>query len=262
MVSLLLERGADPRCQNCLAWHMAAQSADEDGVLILKLLLNHIDINHVHAEYGTALNAAIEVWELTDIGLRNGEDRHQLCCEKVRWLLERGADADIMGGRFGFALQTACAAEYKPWPASELKYDVDYACIKTKLLLEQRPNINVNARGGIFGTALQAASYSGQTASIRLLLDKKADCNLRGGKYGSPLNAAIISGYWDIVEILLKAGAKPDCRLQEEPDEEWLQRVREEDGRGAFERYMKFWEVQSASGGQQGYKNIQPLDNT
>lgn len=241
LVSLLLERGADPRRQSCLAWHMAARSRHQDAVPILKLLFDHINVNHVHEEYGTALNAVIEVWDLGDNG-----SAHRWY-EKASFLLESGADAGIMAGKFGFALQAACAAEYKPY--DEYGGDIDYACVKTKLLLEQRPGINVNAHGGIFGTALQAAAYSGQTASIRLLLDKKADCNIRGGKYGSPLNAAIISRWWDIVEILLKAGATPDCQLQEEPDEEWLQRVREEDGRGAYERYMKFWEVQSASGG-------------
>ncbi|UKZ65142.1 uncharacterized protein TrAtP1_006338 [Trichoderma atroviride] len=243
VLSLLLERGADPRRHNCLAWHMAAQSEERDINSILKLLLDYIDINHVHGQYGTALNATLELWNPGAGHLYDG--RHL----RARFLLESGADADIMAGKFGFALQAACAAEFKLEIGGESFDDVDCACVKTRLLLEQRPDINVNAQGGIFNTALQAAAYSGQTASIRLLLDKKADCNLRGGKYGSALNAAIIGGWWDIVEILLKAGATPDCRLQEEPDMEWLQRVREEDGRGAFERYMKFWKVQSASSG-------------
>ncbi|UKZ90608.1 uncharacterized protein TrAFT101_005614 [Trichoderma asperellum] len=241
VVSLLLERGADPRRRDCLAWHMAALLDSSDAVPILDLFLDHIDINHVHEEYGTALHAAIECWSLSYDHLM------PLRYETARLLLERGADADIMAGEFGFPLQAACAAEYRPKPYGQYFTDIDYPCVKTKLLLEQRPNINVNAQGGIFGTALQAAAYSGQTASVRLLLDNKADCNLRGGKYGSAFNAAIIRGNWHIVEILLKAGATPDCRLQAEPDKEWLQRVREEDGRGAYERYMKFWEVQSAS---------------
>ncbi|EHK40269.1 hypothetical protein TRIATDRAFT_322726 [Trichoderma atroviride IMI 206040] len=245
LISLLLERGADPRRQNCLAWHMAARSEKRDIVPILKLLLNYIDINHVHGQYGTALRAVIELWNL-------GRESILVHCwhEKARFLLESGANADVMAGKFGFALQAACAATYTlDHGKAEYNGDIEYACSKTKLLLEQRPDINVDTQGGIYNTALQAAAYSGQTASIRLLLDKKADCNIRGGKYGSALNAAIISGYWDIVEILLKAGATPDCRLQEAPDKEWLQRVREEDGRGAYERYMKFWEVQSAPGG-------------
>lgn len=243
LVSLLLERGADPRHQNCLAWHMAVQSEGRDIVLILKLLLDYVDVNHVHEQHGTALNATIEHWNLGWMS-SHAHPWH----EKARFLLENGANVDIMTGKFGFALQAACAAEHKP-EHGRYDGDIDYACSKTGFLLEQRPDINVDAQGGIYNTALQAAAYSGQTASIRLLLDKKADCNMRGGKYGSALNAAIISGWWDIVEILLKAGATPDCRLQEEPDEEWLQRVREEDGRGAYARYMKFWEVQSASGG-------------
>lgn len=243
VVSLLLERGADPRRRDCLAWHMAARLDSSDAVPILELFLDHVDINHVHGEYGTALHAAIECWSLSYDHLM------RLRYETVRLLLERGADADIMAGEFGFALQAACAAEYRPKPYGQYNTDIDYPCVKTKLLLEQRPDINVNAQGGIFGTALQAAAYSGQIASVRLLLDKKADCNLRGGEYGSALNAAIIRGNWHIVEILLKAGATPDCRLQDEPDKEWLQRVREEDGRGAYERYMKFWEVQSTSEG-------------
>ncbi|KAM0460131.1 hypothetical protein ACHAO4_002262 [Trichoderma viride] len=243
-VSLLLARGADPRRENCLAWHTAVRSTGIRAVHILKLLLDHVNINHEHEEYGTALHAVIELWDLGAERISN--EWHQ----KARFLLESGADADIMAGKFGFALQAACVAEYKPEDlGGGYNSDIDYACVKTKLLLEQRPGINVNAQGGLFSTALQAAAYSGQTASIRLLLEKKADCNIRGGKYGSALNAAIISGYWDIVEILLKAGAMLDCRLQEKPDEEWLQRVREEDGRGAYERYVKFWEVQSPSGG-------------
>jgi ankyrin repeat protein len=243
LVALLLERGADPRRQNCLAWHVAVQSTGYKAVPILKLLLGHIDINHVHEEHGTALHAAIELWDLGAERFYNGWP------QKARFLLESGADTDIVAGKFGFALQAACVAEYNLRYGGGHYSDIDHACVKTKLLLEQRPDININAQGGIFNTALQAAAYSGQTASTRLLLEKKADCNIRGGKYGSALNAAVISGWWDIVEILLKAGATPDCRLQEEPDREWLQRVREEDGRGAYERYMKFWEVQSASGG-------------
>ncbi|KAK1254875.1 hypothetical protein MKX08_008870 [Trichoderma sp. CBMAI-0020] len=246
LVSLLLERGADPRCQNCLAWHTAVRSEGRDIVPILKLLLDHVDINHVHEEYGTALHAVMELWNL-------GRESILVRCwhEKARFLLESGANADIMAGKFGFALQAACAATYilDHGNAEGYNGDIEYVCSKTKLLLEQRPDINVDVQGGMYNTALQAAAYSGQTASIRLLLDKKADCNIRGGKYGSALNAAIISGYWDIVEILLEVGATPDCHLQEQPDEEWLQRVREEDGRGAYERYMKFWEVQSASDG-------------
>lgn len=68
----------------------------------------------------------------------------------------------------------------------------------------------------------------------------------RGGKYGSALNAAVICGFWDIVQILLDGGATPDCGEVLQPSKEWLQLVREEHGGGAVERYRRFCEVEEA----------------
>ena len=102
---------------------------------------------------------------------------------------------------------------------------------------------NVNARGGQYGSALNAAVVGGFSDIVKVLIDSGTNVNASEGKYGSALNAAIVRGFWDIVEVLLNAGAKPDCQLLPEPDEEWLARVREEHGRGVVERYHKFWEV-------------------
>ncbi|KAM0452465.1 hypothetical protein ACHAPV_009499 [Trichoderma viride] len=248
LVKLLLENGADVFQQDCAAWHVIAQRTSwlfrmEDMLPMLKLVYEYdIDINHVHERHGTALNAITKGW------LFEGE-LHPI----IRWLLDKGANVNTVGGDFGFPLQAACT--YTRNLNSVM--DVNVTSGKTKLLLEQCPDIDVNAQGGILGSALQAAAISGQTESIKLLLDKKANVNAAGGLYGSALNAAIIGGYWNIVEILLQAGATPDCHIQEQPDEEWLEKVREENElgslaiveyeRGAVERYMKFWEVQSKS---------------
>ncbi|KAK0757976.1 hypothetical protein N5P37_009271 [Trichoderma harzianum] len=91
-----------------------------------------------------------------------------------------------------------------------------------------------------------AAAYSGQLKTVQLLLRRKCHmiCNERHGKYGSALNAAVIRAHWDIVDVLLEAGAKPDCHMLEEPDEEFLARIREEHGWAAEERYKTFWEVE------------------
>lgn len=115
-----------------------------------------------------------------------------------------------------------------------------------KMLLDECHTIDINAHGGIFGTALQAAAYSGQAKTVQMLLRRKdrVICNERCGKYGSALNAAVIRGHWDIVELLLEAGEKPDYHMLQEPDEEFLTQIREEHGWVAEERYRKFWEVE------------------
>lgn len=242
MAKLLLEHGANVSYRDCAAWHEVAQhpywAAPEDKLAMLKLLYNyHIDINHVHKEHGTVLTTLVERWY---------HDSRRELYPSIRWLLDHGANINIPGGKSGFPLQAACTL-------TRISQDVNSNSANTKLLLEQCPDIDVNAQGGRFGAALQAAAFSGQAESVKLLLKKNANVNAAGGKYGSALNAAIISGHWNIVEILLQAGAIPDCYLQQEPDEEWLEKFRKEeyvvdiDTKGAAERYMKFWEVQSKS---------------
>src|SRR5260221_14633465 len=55
-------------------------------------------------------------------------------------------------------------------------------------LLQKKPD--VNAQGGEYGNALQAASSGGHEAIVELLLEKKADVNAQGGEYGNSLQAA------------------------------------------------------------------------
>ncbi|MCJ1470198.1 hypothetical protein MMC07_008843, partial [Pseudocyphellaria aurata] len=73
------------------------------------------------------------------------------------------------------------------------------------LLLDK--GADVNAQGGYYGNALQAASWRGHQQIVELLLDKGADANLQGGKYGNALQAASEKGRWQIVELLHDKGA-------------------------------------------------------
>ncbi|KAK4170565.1 hypothetical protein QBC36DRAFT_341629, partial [Triangularia setosa] len=52
----------------------------------------------------------------------------------------------------------------------------------------------VNAQGGEYGNALQAASAGGHQDIVKLLLDKGADVNAQGGEYGNALQAASEGG--------------------------------------------------------------------
>ncbi|KAF6238813.1 hypothetical protein HO173_003320 [Letharia columbiana] len=66
---------------------------------------------------------------------------------------------------------------------------------------------DVNAQGGYYGNALQAASQGGYDQVVQMLLDKGADVNAQGGYYGNALQAASQGGYDQVVQMLLDKGA-------------------------------------------------------
>ncbi|KAK1246570.1 hypothetical protein MKX08_000372 [Trichoderma sp. CBMAI-0020] len=251
VVRLLLEHGADIHLRSNGAWHAAAQACNDD---VTRLLLDlGVDMNDRHGPHGTALHAALRMGWNTSTSFWNLGNRYQLRFNdflswerRIRLLIRRGADPNLVAGEYGTALQTVCALKLDLSPESKNAYP---GAAASEFLLEICPGIDVNAHGGLFGSALQAAAYSGQTPTVVLLLNKGARINACGGKYGSALNAAVIAGNWDTVQILLDAGAVPDCHTLSEPDEEWLRSVLEDedDGQGAVERYRKFWEVEMAS---------------
>ncbi|SLM36361.1 P-loop containing nucleoside triphosphate hydrolase [Lasallia pustulata] len=66
---------------------------------------------------------------------------------------------------------------------------------------------NVNAQGGVYGNALQAAVFRGNVKLVQLLLNEGADVNAQGGEYGNALQAAASGGRVEIVQLLLNNGA-------------------------------------------------------
>jgi ankyrin repeat protein len=73
------------------------------------------------------------------------------------------------------------------------------------LLLDK--GADVNAQGGYYGNALQAASAGGHKEMATLLLDKGADVNAQGGEYGNALQAASANGHKEMATLLLEMGA-------------------------------------------------------
>ncbi|UKZ91839.1 uncharacterized protein TrAFT101_006809 [Trichoderma asperellum] len=270
VVRLLLKHGADIHARNNGAWHAATQSESAGDGLVRLLLELGVDVNDPHGSYGSALHASLRLfwnssefyWDedtssITDLFDATDEDssdwndaggmhRSVDWASRIRLLLRHGADPNLVIGEYGTPLQMAFTVHSDILYESKIVY---FSAPGAELLFETCSNINVNAQGGKYGSALQAAAYSGKTASVSLLLSKGAHVNARSGKYCSALNAAVIAGNWDIVQILLDAGAVPDCHILSEPDEEWLRCVLEDkgDGQESVERYRKFWEVQMAS---------------
>ncbi|CAG8898171.1 unnamed protein product [Penicillium egyptiacum] len=71
---------------------------------------------------------------------------------------------------------------------------------------------DVNAQGGEYSNALQAASATGRKEIVKLLLDKGADVNTQGGKYSNALQLASAKGHQEIIKLLLDKGADINAR--------------------------------------------------
>ncbi|KAF2878542.1 vegetative incompatibility protein HET-E-1 [Massariosphaeria phaeospora] len=113
----------------------------------------------------------------------------------ARMLLDKGAEINAQGGRYGNALQAASGGGYEQ---------------VVKTLLDK--GANVNAQGGDFGNALQAASYTGHKQVVKTLLDAGADVNAQGGAFGNALQAASFRGYEQVVKTLLDKGANVNAQ--------------------------------------------------
>ncbi|UPX17637.1 uncharacterized protein EKO05_0007979 [Ascochyta rabiei] len=108
----------------------------------------------------------------------------------VNRLLEAGCNIDEKDSNDNTPLYYAC-----------LNGDVDTAQVLINM------HADINAQGGHFGYALQAASHSGQEQVVKMLLNAGADVNAQGGRLSNALQAALFGGYEQVVKMLLNAGA-------------------------------------------------------
>ncbi|PNP46217.1 hypothetical protein TGAMA5MH_02252 [Trichoderma gamsii] len=249
---LLLEHGADAHAQGGFfgsIWHAAAAQLNRDFAPVLQQLLDlGADINDARGkQHPTALHAALgRVLQKESLGARSvAHTEVEESIDRIRFLIDHGADVNLVAGIYGSPLQLACAMEAEAncdWYNSFNDGYEDQAIH----FLKNSPNLDFNKQGGLFGSALQAATWTGKSEVVRILLHKGADVNPCNGKYRSPLNAAVFRGHWDIVEMLLDHGASPDCYHSQEVDKAWLQQVEKECGEEAVERYQLFWADQKS----------------
>ena len=86
--------------------------------------------------------------------------------------------------------------------------------------LVEEDDVNINIRTELYGTALQAASYSGHEKIVEFLLERGADVETTGGacvpttmeSSSPPLSAASRNGHEEIVKLLIRSGASLKTR--------------------------------------------------
>ncbi|THZ01939.1 hypothetical protein D6C93_03353 [Aureobasidium pullulans] len=181
LVELLLVNGADPNAAGGNSGNALSYACLSGNIALVSLLLDRdVHPNARDKIYGSALQGLCVYAVDTDL-------------EMVQLLLDRGADVDARGGKFGTAL---CEA------ASQDKLKM------VRMLLER--GADPNLRDKRFGSALQAACGGRHSTSpdlVQLLLDNGADVNARGGEYGNALCAAAVTSSTEVAQILLARGA-------------------------------------------------------
>jgi ankyrin repeat protein len=204
IVEILLNYGADVHSQGgCLGNALQAASLG-GGIAIVNMLLEKgADVNSQGGQYANALYAASAKGHL----------------EIVQRLLDEGADVNAQGGHYGNALQVASMGINEKIQRILLDDEsddrvYDYPCGSqydiVQILLER--GADVNAQGGFYGNALQAASAGGHLDVVQALFKAGADVNAQGGKYSTALCAATEKGYQEIVQMLLSNGAQVGSR--------------------------------------------------
>lgn len=244
MIHMLLDHGADIKLTGFTYVPLFNMAVISDGIkdnATLKRLLDlGADINEVDMNRGTPLHAV----------LRKLFQDSSLPPSRIRFLIEHGADVNFDIAMFGYGspLHHLCANPYY----DSTKYPPHQAAA---LLFELCPQLDLNAKGGRYGSALQAAVFCDLDETVQVLLDHGADVNASGGRYNNALNAAVVRGFWNTAKKLLDLGATPDCYRQDSLDEKWLADIEKGDGKKAAERYKKFWEVERKKYVERGGKS-------
>ncbi|KAF5707794.1 hypothetical protein FMUND_10944 [Fusarium mundagurra] len=137
-------------------------------------------------EYAVSAETSKEIVRIT-VNFLKGETTFQLWCHIYqadhRWENEPGPPR-------ASRLYYACLSGLS-WAARDLTTE----------------GADINAQGGLYGNALQAASLQGNLEVVQLLLDKGADIDAQGGWLGNALQAASFEGNPEIVQLLLDKGA-------------------------------------------------------
>lgn len=180
IVSLLLQYE-----KSFQGWPLHAAAIHRRKEIVTQLIMCGDDIDKSHGDLGTALHTMSATGDK----------------EMVELLLSKGAKADYNCDKLGTPLHVALARGH-----------LDIA----ELLLQHKGAASDASHEDI-GTPLHLASYYGWNTMAELLLRKRANVNAGGGVYSSALRAASIAGHKAVVQTLLFHGADVNFVPQRSP---------------------------------------------
>ncbi|KAI4280180.1 MAG: hypothetical protein L6R38_004651 [Xanthoria sp. 2 TBL-2021] len=123
--------------------------------------------------------------------------------DTVRLLLVAGFDVNATFSSREYARPT----ETFDYHQTALQFAAQYGKTSTlRLLIDWGADVNIQTHSR-FGTALQAASFSGEIGAVQVLLESGANVTTRGGEYESALQAACTVGVESIIRVLMQHGA-------------------------------------------------------
>ncbi|GKZ38746.1 hypothetical protein AbraIFM66950_011182 [Aspergillus brasiliensis] len=170
MLNYLFEQGVSPNTKHSetgeTILYIAAMKNDSKGA---KTLLAHgADIHLIGGEHGTPLHAAAisGSWKT------------------VKLLLSASADINARGGSYGTPLIAVMAQKWtKTCWLAEFNKPCPWECHRcaARVLLEW--DADVDAEGGVFGTALQAAKNVGNEVGMKMLMGDEDTCGGRRGAH-------------------------------------------------------------------------------
>ena len=248
LVSMLLERGADPWMRDSLgrtALHVAIESDRADAVEDLRGSTDALDI-FAAAGLGDSATVSKLLKDSPHLALEAQADgvaplfyaAHSGCTDSARALLDAGADPSPRSDRYWacltplhLAVQSRntgvvrllldrgadvdasgpSQASYKPTP---LQVAARWGGIEVvRLLLDHGADIYAGSgdRGEGFGNSvLRWVAYANQTDILRLLLERGLD--LQHPSARTALHVAAARGHAELVKLLIENGADPSAR--------------------------------------------------
>lgn len=176
VMKLLIDCGAKPDLHPSDRWPPLHEAAGCNKIQAADLLIKS-GANLRHTALGSVLHTACA--------------RTKISIDLVRLLASKEIDIDAIGGKYGTALQAACA------------FHGNQEVIR---LLLARADCRLCVKNSKYYTALQAvcAESHDQVAVVEMLIQHGAFPDRRGGKYGSALEAACWRNNHNIAKYLLR----------------------------------------------------------